>query len=136
VLYPAIPKALVKYGKSELTHRVEEVVSGMITPTRPLPAACKSFSVAIAAKLTSKDETLSEDGTVAGVGVLLLVVVPHAVKIIPDRARTGTSLPNFIEDLLCFVLLPSSRAHGPGARVRRQQIYSDARSDQPRPIGD
>src|ERR1700682_2817648 len=105
-LYPAIWKAFVKYGKSELTHRVDEVVSGMITPTRPLPAACKSFSVAMAAKLTSKDETLSEDGTVAGVGVLLLVVVPQAVKIIPDTASTGTSLANFIEDLLCFVLLP------------------------------
>jgi hypothetical protein len=64
----------------------------------------------MAAKLTSKDATVSEAGTVAGVGVLLLlVVVPHAVKIIPDTARTGTSLPNFIEDLLFFVLLPSSR---------------------------
>jgi hypothetical protein len=63
----------------------------------------------MAAKLTSKDVTVSEAGTVAGVGVLLLVVVPHAVKIIPDTARTGTSLPNFIEDLLFFVLLPSSR---------------------------
>jgi hypothetical protein len=72
------------------------------------------FSVAMAAKLTSKDATVSVDGTVAGVGVLLLVVVPHAIKTIPDRARTGTSLPNFIEDLLFFVLLPSSRRpYGP-----------------------
>src|ERR1700680_4779712 len=139
-LYPAIWKAFVKYGKSELTHRVDEVVSGMITPTRPLPAACKSFSVAIAAKLTSKDETLSEDGTVAGDAVLVVVVVPHAIRTNPDTARAGNNLANFIEDLLCFVLLPSSRRPlGLGARVRRQQIYSDARSDQPpadRRLGD
>src|SRR6202049_1196200 len=136
VLYPASPNAFVKYGRSELTHRVDEVVSGMITPTRPLPAACKSFSVAMAAKLTSKDETLREDGTVAGDAPPVVVVVPHAVRTNPDSARAGNNLANFIEDLLCFVLLPSSRAHGPGARVRRQQVYSDARSDQPRPIGD
>src|ERR1700674_3395521 len=139
VLYPASVKAFVKYGKSELTHRVDEVVSGMITPTRPLPAACKSFSVAMAAKVTSKDATVSEAGTVAGDAVLVVVVVPHAIRTNPDPARAGNNLANFIEDLLFFVLLPSSRAHGPGARVRRQQIYSDARSDQPpadRRLGD
>jgi hypothetical protein len=70
------------------------------------------------AKVTSKDATLSEDGTVAGVGVLLLVVVPHAVKIIPDRASTGTSLPNFIEDLPVFrpaAFFPSSWPRGESA---------------------
>src|ERR1700730_5338694 len=95
--YPAIWKAFVKYGKSELTHRVDEVVSGMITPTRPLPAACKSFSVAMAAQLTSKDETLREDATVAGDAPPVVVVVPHAVRINPNSARAGNNLANFIE---------------------------------------
>src|ERR1700730_16982467 len=89
-LYPAIWKPFVKYGKSELTHRVDEVVSGMITPTRPLPAACKSFSVAMAARLTPKDETLSLAATVAGDAVVVVVVVvPQAIKTNPDIASTG-----------------------------------------------
>src|SRR5580704_6517401 len=75
-LYPAIWKAFVRYGRSELTQRVDEVVSGMSTPTRPLPAACRSFSVAIAAKLTSNEEMLSDDGTVAGLGEFAAVPPP------------------------------------------------------------
>src|ERR1700680_2831703 len=93
-LYPAIWKAFVKYGKSELTHRVDEVVSGMITPTRPLPAPCRDFSVAMAAKLTSKDETLSPEGIVAVV-VVVVVVLPHAtamIAITPTNAVIVTRL--------------------------------------------
>src|ERR1700731_5032264 len=67
-LYPAIWNAFVRYGKSELTHRVDEVVSGMSTPTRPLPAECRLFRVAMAEKLTSNEETVRHAGTVAGLG--------------------------------------------------------------------
>src|ERR1700686_5002130 len=75
-LYPAAWKAFVKYGRSELTHRVDEVVSGMSTPTRPLPAACRSFSVAMAEKLTSNEETLRPEDTVA-LGPVAALVLPQ-----------------------------------------------------------
>src|ERR1700694_1412846 len=86
-LYPASWKAFVKYGVSELTHRVDEVVSGRRTPTRPLPAPCKSFSVDMAEKLTWKDEMLSPAGMVAG--FTDEAVPPHAMRTIPTTMRTG-----------------------------------------------
>src|SRR5690348_18286266 len=61
---PAIWKALVMYGASKVTHRVELVVSGRMTPTRPLPDEARPFSWPMAEKLFSKDFVLSE-GTLA-----------------------------------------------------------------------
>src|SRR5229473_2547563 len=117
-LYPAIWKAFVKYGVSELTHRVDEVVSGRRTPTRPLPAACRSFSVAMAEKLTSNEETLSDDGMVAGdAGVP--PPPPHAITTNPTSDSVGTSFANLMVSPLKGVtccLLPGRS----GARVRRQ----------------
>src|ERR1700716_611156 len=118
-LYPAIWKAFVKYGRSELTHRVDEVVSGMSTPTRPLPAACKSFSVAIAEKLTSNDATESGDGIVAVGEFDDVPPPPQAIAKIPTTPSVGTSLANLIGSLsylrVTCCLLPGD----PGARVRR-----------------
>src|SRR5713226_5028632 len=116
-LYPAIWKAFVKYGRSELTHRVDEVVSGMSTPTRPLPAAFKSFGVAIAEKLTSNEETLSDDGMVAGDAVAP-PPPPHAITTNPTSDSVGTSFANLMVTPLKGVtccLLPGCS----GARVRR-----------------
>src|SRR5438128_10430157 len=93
-LYPAIWKAFVKYGKSELTHRVDEVVSGISTPTRPLPAACKSFSVAIAEKLTSNEETDSDDGMVAVGEFDDVPPPPQAIATTPTSTSAGNSLAN------------------------------------------
>src|SRR5580704_5768268 len=98
-LYPAIWKAFVKYGKSELTHRVDDVVSGMSTPTRPLPAACRSFSVAMAEKVTSNEETLRLAGTTAGDVVAVPPPPPHAIATIPTTPIAGTSLANLIGSL-------------------------------------
>src|SRR5216683_2832741 len=116
-LYPAIWKAFVKYGKSELTHLVDEVVSGIRTPTRPLPAACKSFSVAMADKLTSNEETLSDDGIVAGEAVAV-PPPPHAITTSPTINSVGTSFANLmlspLKGVTCCLLLGGS-----GARVRR-----------------
>ena len=69
--------ACFRYGSSKATYRVDDVVSGRITPTSPLPAAVSPFSWAIAEKLASKDETLSPAGTVALADVEP-VEVPHA----------------------------------------------------------
>src|SRR5438445_8400561 len=98
-LYPAIWKAFVKYGKSELTHLVDEVVSGMSTPTRPLPAACKSFSVAMAEKVTSNEETDSDDGMVAVGEFDDVPPPPQAIATIPTTPSVGTSLANLIGSL-------------------------------------
>src|SRR6266571_2425535 len=65
VEYPAAAKAWVRYGASKLTYRVDEVVSGRMTPTSPLPAAVRPFREAMMEKLVSKDVTLRPDGTVA-----------------------------------------------------------------------
>src|SRR4029077_18622040 len=93
-LYPASWKAFVKYGRSEFTHRVDEVVSGMSTPTRPLPALCRSVKVAIAEKLTSNEETLSDDGIVAGDAPPVVAPPPHAITTSPASISAGTSLAN------------------------------------------
>src|ERR1700681_1810428 len=132
-LYPAIWKAFVKYGRSELTHRVDEVVSGMSTPTRPLPAACKSFSVAMAEKLTSNEEMLSDDGMVA-VGEFDDVPPPppQAIATIPTTPSVGISLANLIGSLSYLShLLPSSRKlRGESAPANRP--YSETpRRDRP-----
>src|SRR5215211_3792138 len=47
---PAAWNALVRYGASKETYRVEVVVSGSRTPTRPLPLDARSFSSAMAEK--------------------------------------------------------------------------------------
>ncbi len=44
----------MRYGASKLTQRVDDVVSGMTTPTSPVPAEVIGFSRAIAEKLESK----------------------------------------------------------------------------------
>src|ERR1700720_1752154 len=131
-LYPAIWKAFVKYGKSELTQRVDEVVSGMRTPTRPLPAACKSFRVAMAVKLTSNEETLRDDGMVAGDAVPVVVLPPHAVATIPTTPSVGTSLENLIWFLLlckCHLSPSSRRSRGESAPANRP--YSEAMRERP-----
>jgi hypothetical protein len=94
-LYPAIWKALVRYGASKSTYRVEEVVSGRMTPTRPLPAEVTLVSCDIAEKLLSNDEML-RDGVAAVVGdvepdgaavvgavVLLVLLQAPAIKPVP-----------------------------------------------------
>src|SRR5487761_454531 len=121
-LYPAAWNAFVKYGRSEVTQRVDDVVSGMSTPTRPLPAPCRSFRVAIAEKLTSNDETLSDDGMVA-VGEFAAVPPPppQAIATSPTTLRVGISLANLIGSLSYLShLLPSSRiARGESAPANR-----------------
>src|ERR1700719_37670 len=138
-LYPAIWKAFVKYGRSELTHRVDDVVSGMSTPTRPLPAACKSFSVAMAEKLTSNEEMLRPEGTVA-VGPVAAVLLPQApttttktpavavsVRLLSLRNFIWTSCPPRVVSCAFF-------PERPGARVRRHQVYSDVHGGVNRPL--
>src|SRR4029077_1038325 len=127
---PAIWKAFVKYGRSELTHRVDEVVSGMRTPTRPLPAACKSFSVAIAAKLTSNEETLSDDGIVAGDAPPVVPPPPHAITTSPTTNSVGTSFANLMLSPLKGVtccLLPGV----PGRECAGRQVLLSSRGDPP-----
>src|ERR1700681_1052263 len=120
-LYPAIVKALVRYGASAVTPRVDEVVSGMITPTRPLPAACRSFSVAIAEKLTSNEETVRLAGTTAGDAAALPPPPPQAIATIPTKLIAGTSLANLIGSLSYLShLLPSSRM-APGRECAGEQ---------------
>src|SRR5580704_16999701 len=109
-LYPAIWKAFVRYGKSELTHRVDEVVSGMSTPTRPLPAECRLFSVAMAEKLTSNAPTVRDAGMVAGDVVAVPPPPPQAIATSPTMPIAGISLANLIGSLSYLShLLPSSR---------------------------
>jgi hypothetical protein len=67
-LSPAAVKAVVRYGWSKSTHRVDDVVSGRITPIcRPDPAdAVSPLSVDIVdAMSTVKESAVSPDGTVA-----------------------------------------------------------------------
>src|SRR5579872_7334281 len=67
LLSPAAVKAVVRYGASKSTHRVDDVVSGRTTPIcRPDPADPVSpLSVDIVdAMSTVKESTLSPEGTV------------------------------------------------------------------------
>ena len=70
-VYPASVKASFMYGASKSTHRVDDVVSGRITPTcrllAPLvPAAASGLNWDIVdAMSTVKELMLSPDGTVA-----------------------------------------------------------------------
>src|ERR1700694_5541386 len=90
--YPAMVNALVRYGRSYWTYRVDDTVSGRMTPTSPLPAAVSGLSDAIGEKLLSSELTLSPDGTVTAPppdddGVLL---DPHAAA----TATTPSTAPN------------------------------------------
>src|SRR5260221_12173340 len=92
----------------------------MSTPTRPLPAACKSFSVAMAAKLTSNEETVRLAGTTAGDAAALPPPPPQATATSPMTPIIGISLAN----LIWFSLLSKSPVaffpESSGARVRRR----------------
>jgi len=85
-----------------LTYRVEDVVSGRMTPTRPLPAAVRLFNWAITEKLASKDVTLSPDGTVALADVVP-VELPHAVPMIASAPAHAIN----VNDLSFRTCLPS-----------------------------
>src|SRR5215470_399322 len=67
-VYPASAKAAFRYGASKLTYRVDEVVSGRITPTCRLLAPLVANAVSglnwdiVAAMLTLKELMLSPDG--------------------------------------------------------------------------
>ena len=70
-MYPASVKACFRYGASKSTHRVDDVVSGRITPTcrllAPLVAAAPSalsWSIVVP-MFTVKELMLSPAGTVA-----------------------------------------------------------------------
>src|SRR5579872_4301356 len=68
LLSPAAVKAVVQYGASKSTHRVDDVVSGRTTPIcRPDPAdpvSPLSWDIVDAMSVV-KELTLSPDGTVA-----------------------------------------------------------------------
>ena len=83
---PAAVKACFRYGASNSTYRVEDVVSGRITVTPPLPAAATDLSCAIAENELSRSLTEIAPApdvaagdvavpVVAGTELLLLVVL-------------------------------------------------------------
>src|ERR1700674_5787223 len=131
-LYPAIWKAFVKYGRSELTHRVDDVVSGMRTPPTPLPAPCRSSRGAMAEKLTSNEEMLRLAGTTAGDAVAVPPPPPQAIATIPTTPIAGISLANLIGSLSYLShLLPSSRM-APGRECAGEQaLLRNPRRDRP-----
>jgi hypothetical protein len=77
---------------------VDDVVSGRMTPTSPLPAAVSGCSLDMYEKLTSKDETLRSDGTLAegaddddGLGPALPPLEPpHAAAASSARVVTAS----------------------------------------------
>ena len=58
-LSPASCKDFFRYGASNSTYRVEEVVSGRITATLPLPREASGLSLAIAEKSSVNDDVES-----------------------------------------------------------------------------
>src|SRR6201988_3471789 len=70
-VYPAAVKACRRYGASKSTHRVDDVVSGRITPTCRLLAPLVAVAASplnwdiVGAMLTGKELMLSPAGTVA-----------------------------------------------------------------------
>jgi hypothetical protein len=112
-----------------LTHRVDDVVSGRRTPTRPLPAPCKSFRVDKADMLTSNEEILSDDGMVAGEAVPV-PPPPHAITTSPTTNSVGTSFANLMLSPLKGVtccLLPGV----PGRECAGRQVLLSSRGDPP-----
>ena len=81
-----------------MTYRVDDVVSGRMTPTRPLPAAVRPLNFGITEKLTSNDFTLRPAGTVAAAAAPVVVVAALGVllhaAIVPAMERTATTTPN------------------------------------------
>jgi hypothetical protein len=89
--------------------------------------------VAIAAKLTSNEEMLSDDGTVAGLGEFAAVPPPpQAIATIPTTPIAGISLANLIGSLSYLShLLPSSRM-APGRECAGEQaLLRNPRRDRP-----
>src|SRR6516225_3135195 len=69
-VYPAAVKACFRYGASKSTYRVDDVVSGRITPTcRPLaplvPAAASALNMDIVGAMLTVKESMLTAGTVA-----------------------------------------------------------------------
>src|ERR1700690_4674841 len=58
-LYPAAVNAWVRYGASKSTHRCDDVVSGISTPTRPVPAAVVLVSWLMALNDASNEAVVS-----------------------------------------------------------------------------
>src|SRR5215472_10843398 len=71
LVYPASVKACLRYGASKSTYRVDDVVSGRITPTCRLAAPLVAAAVSglswdiVDAMSTVKELVPSPDGTVA-----------------------------------------------------------------------
>src|SRR6266571_7099146 len=103
-----------------------------MTPTSPLPAVVTLFSDAMGVKLTSKDVTLSPDGTVA-VAVLVDVLPQAAAISVKAPTQAAEEIPLSFRNLIRtsyprILVIPRCLLTGdPGARVRRQRAYSAGR---------
>jgi hypothetical protein len=106
--YPASAKAAVRYGASKSTYRVDDVVSGRMTPTcrlfDPLVAKpVRSLNWDMVALMSLVNEATVTFGTVLD-PVVLDVELPHA-------ATTTASVPAAaitVKDLTFRKLIPSS----------------------------
>ena len=111
-VYPAAWNAFWKYGASKLTYRVDEVVSGRITPTMPFPAAVRPVNWDISEKLLLNDEVLRPAGTVAEAVVVVGPVVVADVVFFEDEehaAPTRLSVTtSAIPPVLSFFLFNTS----------------------------
>src|SRR5437660_2780613 len=96
---PALDMALLRYGSSNSTYRVEVVVSGRIAATAPLPEDASDFSWLIAEKSLVND-VADSDGAAAldelldvaaalELVELLLDELPHAAS--PTLALTAST---------------------------------------------
>src|SRR6266516_4730170 len=105
-VYPAAVKACFRYGASKSTYRVDDVVSGRITPTcrllAPLvPAAVSALNRDIVGVMLTVNESMFTDGTVveppvaddeaAGVDVLDEDEQPAAIR---ARAAARATQPS------------------------------------------
>jgi hypothetical protein len=105
---PAFSNASARYGASNSTYRADDVVSGRITPTLPLPFAVNEVRAVMAEKSLVKPLAEVEAGAAVVVGVALGAVVAGAAVVADGAAVVG---------VVDFELLPQAVTAIPVAAI-------------------
>src|SRR5579859_1573125 len=135
-VYPASAKAAFRYGASKLTYRVDDVVSGRITPTCRVLAPLVANLVSglnldiVAAMFTVKELMLSPAGT--------LFAPPETVVVLPDdpqpaaiKAPIAARATQLTRPKRLRLPWPCERERGPPSLLLSSRIPDPFRPNRP-----
>jgi hypothetical protein len=106
---PAASNAFCRYGRSNVSYRADDVVSGSSTPMSPLPWPASPFSWFMAEKSTVKEDNV---GAVVDAGAVVLLPepvevfdeLPQALAASATPMATAIAADRFRETCMCFPL--------------------------------